>query len=150
MDVVYTMKGEGALLEVYEDKLTITPKGVTGFLLYTTKGAKTILFSAIAGIHFKKSGGLANGYLHFTLPGDGVLEEFFSSSSRNKFEFAGQNDLAMEIKDYIEKRIHESRKPQTSQSSPSIVDEIQKLADMKAKGILSDEEFQAAKRQLLG
>ena len=35
-------------------------------------------------------------------------------------------------------------------SSPSAADEIARLADLKAKGVLSEEEFQAAKAKALG
>ena len=38
MSPVYTMKGVGGLLEVYEDKVDITPKGVMGFLAKGLKG----------------------------------------------------------------------------------------------------------------
>ena len=64
--------------------------------------------------------------------------------------FAGQNKIAIEIKDYIEKRMHELRQPQSTTSNHSIADELQKLVDIKAKGILSEEEFQAAKRRIIG
>ena len=37
-----------------------------------------------------------------------------------------------------------------SGSSPSAADEIARLADMKAKGVLTEEEFQAAKAKALG
>ncbi len=151
MSVVYTMKGVGELLEVYEDKVAITPKGVMGFLSKGLKGTKTIPFFSISAIQFKKSG-LISGYLQFTIPGGNESRggAFAAASDENTFMFKGQNELALEIKGYIEKRIQELHKPQATSSSLSISDEIQKLAEMKAKGILSDEEFQAAKRRLIG
>ena len=151
MSAVYTMEGNGDLLEVYEDKVTITSRGLMGFILKGLKGTKTIPFFSISAIQFKKSG-ITSGYLQFTVAGGnesigGVLTAI---SDENTFSFAGQNELASEIKEYIEKRIQELRKPQASSSSLSLSNEIQKLAEMKAKGILSDEEFQAAKRRLIG
>ena len=68
MKPVYKMKGVGELLEVYEDSLTITPKGLIGLASKGLKGTKTIPFTSIAAIQFKKSG-LTSGYLQFTLPG---------------------------------------------------------------------------------
>ncbi|MCP4098245.1 MAG: SHOCT domain-containing protein, partial [Planctomycetaceae bacterium] len=35
-------------------------------------------------------------------------------------------------------------------NTTNLSDELQKLAELKATGILSDEEFQAAKRKLIG
>lgn len=151
MSVIYTMKGNGGLLEVYEDKVTITPSGVLGFLCKGLKGTKTIPFFSISAIQFKKSG-LTSGYLQFTVPGgnESMGGVFAAASDENTFMFVGQNELVLKIKNYIEKRIQELRKPQVSSPSLSLSDEIQKLAEMKEKGILSDEEFQAAKRRLIG
>jgi len=151
MNTIYAMRGNGDLLEVYEDKVTITPSGVIGFLCKGLKGTKTIPFFSISAIQFKKSG-ITSGYLQFTVPGGneslgGVL---MGITDENTFMFAGQNELALEIKEYIEKKIQELRKPQIPSSRSNLPDEIQKLADMKEKGILSDEEFQAAKHRLIG
>ncbi|CAK9108296.1 Uncharacterized protein SCF082_LOCUS50372 [Durusdinium trenchii] len=151
MSAVYTMKGVGEVLEVYEDKLTITPKGVLGFLSKGLKGTKTIPFFAISGIQFKKAG-LTSGYLQFTIPGGNESKAglFSAASDENTFMFSGRNELAEEIKNYIEQRTREVRNPQDSSDRSSVADELQKLADLKVQGILSDEEFQSAKRRLIG
>lgn len=47
MSSIHTMKGVGELLEVFDDKVTITPKGVLGFMAKGLKGTKTIPFSSI-------------------------------------------------------------------------------------------------------
>jgi hypothetical protein len=44
--------------------------------------------------------------------------------------------------------MREIRSPKSVTSS-SLSDELSKLADLKFQGILSDEEFQAAKRRLI-
>ena len=149
--IIYTMNGVGELLEVYEDKVAITPRGVWGFLTKGLKGTKTIPFFSVTAIQFKKSG-LTSGYLQFTIPGGNENQGgvFSAASDENTFMFTEQNDLAIEIKNYVEKRIQELRKPQVTQTSISIADELKKLADLKEKGILSEEEFQVAKRKLLG
>lgn len=151
MNAIYTMKGVGELLEVYEDKVAITPKGMMGFLVKGLKGTKTIPFFSITAIQFKKSG-LVSGYLQFTVPG-GIESRggaFAAAADENTFMFKGHNELALEIKDYIEKRIQELHNPQVISSGSSVSDELQKLADMKAEGILSEEEFRTAKKRLLG
>jgi hypothetical protein len=150
MEIVCSMKGRGALLEVYEDKVAITPKGVTGFLLKGLKGTKVIPFYSITAIQFKKSG-LTAGYLQFTVPG-GVESKggvFTAASDENTFMFIGQNEVALGIKDYIEKKMQESHNTSATSAGNSISDELQKLSDLKVKGILSEEEFQAAKKRLL-
>src|SRR5262245_10728709 len=64
---IYTMQGVQDLLEVYPDKVTITPKGILGFL---NKGLRTksIPFTSITAIRFRKAD-LASGYLQFTILG---------------------------------------------------------------------------------
>lgn len=151
MKPVYSMKGVGGLLEVYEDRVNITPKGVLGFLNKGLKGTKSIPFFSITGVQFKKSG-MTSGYIQFTMPGGnesrgGVLA---ATRDENTFMFARQNELAIEIKDYIENRIQELHRPQASSPAFSITDELQKLVDMKTNGILSDDEFEAAKRRIIG
>ena len=139
---VYAMKGVGELLEVYDGKVVITPQGFGGFLAKGGKGAKTIPLFSITGVAFKKSGFVC-GYLQFTIPGsiEGRGDVIDTVMNENSFMFKGQNELAQEIKNYVEKRIQELHRPQTVPSSGSIADELQKLADLKTKGILSEEEF---------
>lgn len=99
MKPVYKMKGVGELLEVYEDSLTITPKGLLSLASKGLKGAKSIPFTSITAIQLKKSG-LTSGYLQFTLPG-GVESRggvFQAASDENTFMFAGNNKLAEKIK----------------------------------------------------
>ena len=151
MDSVYTMQGVAELLEVYEDRLAITPKGVMGFLTKGLKGTKTIPFSSISAIQFKKAG-LTSGYLQFTLPG-GIESPggvFAAASDENSFMFTGDNKLAMEIRDYIQQRVQELRSPQVGSSRVGMADELQKLAQLRDNGVLSEDEFQAAKTRLLG
>ena len=66
--------------------------------------------------------------------------------------FAGKenNDLAREIKEYIEKAVLKLLAPQETTLPSNLSDELQKLAQLKEKGILSDDEFQTAKRKLIG
>lgn len=144
------MKGVMGVLEVYEDKVTITPKGVTGFLAKGLKGTKTIPLFSISAIQFKKSG-ITSGYLQFTVPGGNESKAGLTAApyDENSFIFRGKNEKALEIKEYIEERIQQLRNPRVTSSGPSLSDELQKLADLKAQGILSEEEFQTAKRRLI-
>ncbi|MBE7436037.1 MAG: SHOCT domain-containing protein [Anaerolineales bacterium] len=154
MPPLFTMKGVQGVLELYEDKVTITPKGLLGAINQGLKGTKTIPFSSITAIQFKKSG-ILSGYLQFTLPGGtesrgGVLD---ATKDENSFIFAGgkANEEAEKVKAYIEKQIQILRNPVTPKQEPaSLSSELEKLADLKNKGIISDEEFQAAKKRLIG
>lgn len=150
------MEGVAAVLEVFEDKLTLTSTGVLGLLSRGLKGTKTIPFFSITAIQFKRAG-LTNGYLQFTILGGnesrgGIFE---AAGDENTFMFANQewnNRFAESIKEFIEGRIRELRHPKASTQTDSgrLADELRKLADLKSEGVLSEAEFEAAKKRLLG
>jgi len=62
-----------------------------------------------------------------------------------------ENILAREIKDFIESKKKSINTPPATQapSATSLSDELLKLAKLRDQGILSDEEFQSAKKSLL-
>jgi DNA-directed RNA polymerase subunit RPC12/RpoP len=154
MSAVYTMKGIQDLLEVFDDKITITPKGILGFLNKGLKGTKEIPFQSIVAVQFKASGIVFSGYIQFTILGGNESRSgiFGATKDENTFMFAGtkSNDLAIEIKTYIDSALRKLRKPQADLPTRSLSDELQKLAGLKEQGILSDEEFKDAKKRLIG
>lgn len=154
MNPVYEMKGVAEILVVYEDKVTITPKGVLGFMTKGLKGTKTIPLASITGIQFKEAGAVFSGYIQFTIPGGNENKGgvFAAASDENTFMFAEKknNEIAIKIKDYIESAVLKLRTPQAQVSGANLTDELMKLAKLKEQGILSDEEFQSAKRKLIG
>jgi len=145
------MKGVGELLEVYEDRLAITPKGVMGFLSKGLKGTKTIPFTSITAIQLKRSG-LTSGYIQFTVPGGNESRGgvFGAAFDENTFMFAGQNERAQEVTTYIETRMREVRTPAAAPAARSLTDELRQLAELRRTGVLSEAEFLSAKRRLLG
>lgn len=148
---VYTMEESGGVLHVYDDRVSITPKGMIGFLSKGLKGTKTIPFYSITAIQFKQAG-LMKGYLQFTIPGGNESHEgaFSAVSDENTFIFdEGNSNKAVVIKNFIEARIKEIRSPKAA-SAASLVDELAKLAALKNQGLLSEEEFHTAKMRLLG
>lgn len=154
----YTMKGVQDLLEVYPEKVCITPQGVLGFLNKGLKGTKEISISSIAAIQFKAAG-LTSGYLEFSLPGGRESKGglFAATKDENTFMFRGhpgENELAREIKEFIEAKGRELRQPQVvvqtvAATAVDIPGQIKKLAELRDSGILTEDEFQAKKVQLL-
>jgi hypothetical protein len=142
------------ILEVYEDKLKITPTGVLALINKGMKGTKTIPFLSINAIQYKNPGSFTNGYIQFTLSGGmesrgGILD---ATKDENTVMFAAKDTAIIgKIKDYIESQMQKLRNPNTpNQSSASLSSELEKLAELKNKGILTDDEFQSAKKRLLG
>ncbi len=151
---VFSMKGVQDLLEVYYDRVTITPKGVLGFMNKGIKGTTEIPFTSIVAVQFKEAGEVFSGYLQFTIPGGiesrgGILA---AAKDENTFMFAYKvnNPKAKEIKEYIDSSVRKLHKPQVTPPATNLSDELQKLASLKEQGVLTEEEFHAAKRKLIG
>lgn len=149
---VYKVVGVASEIEVFEDKLTITPQGALGFLNHGFKGAKTIPFRSITAIELKQADSMS-GYLQFSLLGGNESRGglFAAIKDENSWVFADKEDnnaLAEEIKVYIEKQIENSQNT-PAQTGVSSADELTKLAQLRDQGVLSEEEFQAAKEKVL-
>lgn len=156
MKPVYSIRGIQDLLEVFEDKITITPKGFTGLINKGLKGTKTIPFASISAMQLKQAGFLS-GYLQFTVSGGteskaGLLA---ATKDENTFMFRWNNETMVEIRNYIESRQKRTPPPLPLLTPPplphlpSMADELTKLAELQKQGYLSIEEFEAAKRALI-
>lgn len=152
----FTLKGVNGQLDVYEDKVEITRKGFWGFMTQGLAGNKTIPFSSIVSIQIKKAGTFVNGYIQFGV--FGAVEKrggiFNATEDENSLVFTSNgNNLAEQIKRYIEEQKAKASAPQTVPPPPpsqvSAADEIIKLKQLLDAGILT-EEFTFKKRQLLG
>lgn len=154
MSAVYSMKGVQDLLEVFDDRVAITPKGVLAFLNKGIKGTKEIPFASIVAVQFKEATAFFSGYLQFTIPGGNESKGgiFAATRDENTFMFAHakNNAMAREIKEHIDGAIRQSRAPQPLAPVTNLSDELQKLADLREQGVLSEDEFKAAKNKLIG
>lgn len=144
-------KGSNGTLILTETGITIK-RGIKGFLFggMMLRGDKTIPYSSIVAVQLKKAGLLA-GYLQLTLSGgseakSGLIQSTDDENSINFNNWGDNNAQFAEAKSLIEQRIHAADSVSTAHSN---LDELEKLARLKEKGIISDKEFQAKKKQLL-
>lgn len=142
----------------YNGTLVLTPtgvvirRGVKGFLLGggMLRGDKTIPYRAIVAVQLKKAGMVA-GYIQLTLQGGseskaGLFQSTTDENSINFHVYGGNNKKFEEAKRIIEERISQSdQKPQSGG-----INDIEKLAELKEKGIITQEEFEQKKKQILG
>ena len=123
---------------ILTDAGVIIKRGAKGFLLGggMLRGDKTIPYTSIVAVQLKKAG-MTAGYLQLTLKGgseakSGLMQ---STTDENTVNFhARKNKDFLEAKEKIEARISQSS---GSQQSRSGADELEKLAALKEKGILS-------------
>jgi len=147
---IFLVKGINGQIELYNNKVCISRKGVLGFLTQGLKGNKEILISFISSIQFKKAGALTSGYIQFAFMGGkeakGGLFQATQDENTIMFNINQQHEFE-HIKEEIENRMRTGKVPSSSLSE---ADEIAKLASLRDKGILTDSEFQHKKKQILG
>jgi len=141
-------KGRNGFL-ILTDNNVIIKRGVRGVLLGggMLRGDKTIPYSSIVAVQLKKAG-LTPGYIQLTLKGGSETKSglFESIKDENSINFRnGQNKNFEEAKRLIEEKINNA-----SVSENNNLNELEKLAELKEKGIITEEEFNAKKKQILG
>jgi len=136
---------------ILTDTGVVFKRGLKGFMFGggMLRGEKTIPYSSIVAVQLKKGGAMA-GYLQLTLKGGseakgGLLQATRDENSINFY--ANRNKKFAEAKQRIEERI--SQQSDTSHVSSGLND-LERLAQLKEKGVITEQEFAAKKKQLLG
>ena len=141
-------KGIGGQLELYEDKVRIKRGGAIAFMTQGLKGDKDIYISSIASIQFRDAG-LNNGYIQFAFMGGQEAKGAFfqATQDENSVVFnVWQKKPFIAIKEALEKKmsLRDQKQPTTN------LNDLEKLSDFKNKGIITEEEYNAKKKQILG
>ena len=150
----------GRILDVYENKVVFTSTQststiVTGLVFGTsmTQGEKTIYFKDAIGVQYKASS-IADGYIQVETAAGGVSTSSSQYSGENSIQFSGKksNEEAEIIVSFIRKQIENIKNAPNGgviqQLSPA--EEIKKFKDLLELGVITQEEFDAKKKQLLG
>jgi len=147
--VVMEAKGLNGQLELTDSVVRIRRKGMLSVMLMGLKGDKEILLRQISSIQFKKAG-LTNGYIQFTFQGGQEAKGgvFQATSDENTVMFTqGQQPAFERIKATIEQRLAAAN---GNGSAVSPLGELEQLAVLRDKRIITEQEFEAKKKQLLG
>ena len=154
--LMYSIDGNiGRILNVYEDRCVIAVGGrkkLLGGLL----GDKQIYYSDVTSVQFKNLG-FTSGYLQFEFPGAQNANNY---SSENSFVFGATvgtqcyNELKKRmpvVYQYIMQRVHFYKTNTNSSASDpaSCADEILKFKQLLDAGVITQEEFDAKRKQLL-
>lgn len=149
------LNGWNGNIELYEDKVIIKREGLIAKLNHGFfKGDKTIYLNQISGIELKTAG-IIRGYMQFTIPGGieqtkGGIGKKGTSTDENTVEFHyGQNSVAEEIKEEIEKRIGNHSQPIIDLKEDG-ADSIRKYKQLYDDGIITQDEFEKKKKEILG
>ena len=138
---------------ILTDNGVVIKRGAKGFLLGggMLRGDKTIPYSSIVAVQCKKAG-VMSGYLQLSLRGGSEAKSGVTQAVKDENTVTFQvnkNKMFFELKDRIEAKMHETSGVGQSNSSGQVND-LEKLADLKDKGVITEEEFTAKKKQILG
>ncbi len=149
----------GQVLRVYEDRVELTQEGVRGAVLQGLQGVKTYYYNSISTIQFKNCG-WTNGFIEFTFAGgnDRRGGAWSGAANDNRFTFGkptigAAKKLAEEMEQvnaYLQERLKVSKQPQQVVQQNSEADELMKFKMLAEQGVITQEEFEAKKRQILG
>lgn len=144
------LRGRNGIVKLWPNRVTLTQKGVLGVVISGGSGEKVIPLQNITGIQVKRAR-FTTGYLKFLILGGQETKagSIGAVNDQNSILLWKKKDYetAVKIRDKIIELQDDLRAPKPT--SMSVADELEKLANLNLKGILSDEEFAAQKLQIL-
>lgn len=134
---------------ILQDNALVIKRGVKGFLLGggMLRGEKTIPFGSIVAVQLKKAR-MTAGYIQLTLMGgseakSGLFQSTTDENSVNFQNWKDNNEKFAELKKLIEERIG------VKQGVSSSLNDLEKLAELKERGVITEEEFKKKKKEIL-
>lgn len=154
---IYDLKGaRGRSLKVFDNKCVIATKA--NLVSFATgngsDGEKTIYYSDVLGVQYKRCG-VQLGYLQLETASSTMNNRTDNFFNENSFTFDADLDIIMEeVQNFVKKKVDEAKKtknaPIVVAGASSSADELKKFKELLDMGIISQEEFDAKKKQLLG
>ena len=156
---VYSIDGvRGRHIDIFENKCVIKTRPTLGSFLASnmTDGEKTIYYKDCVGVQFKKAG-FSIGYLQFETSSGMMNNKNSNFFGENSFTFDTtkiSNEKMEEVANFVKKKIDEIKtqgdKPTTVVHTSSPAEELRKFKELLDLGIITQEEFDTKKKQLLG
>ena len=145
-NLLYELKGNGRTLLVYEEKLI--------FQWATDK--KVVDMVNVESVEFSPASMWTNGYLSVGIKGEIKNSNGVKGAVNNLSSvifFPKLNKVGEEIYNYLKQQIERNKKPevviqQVNNVSPA--DELRKYKELLDDGIITQDEFDAKKKQILG
>ncbi len=153
---VYCLDGSrGRHLDVYEDKCVFSVSaGIGSFLTGNgSDGEKTVYYVDCIGVQFKRAG-LQLGYLQLETASGLMNNKQSNFFNENSFTFEPSkvsNEKMEEVAAYVKSRIDVCKRTKNV-GAPAIspAEEIKKFKELLDMEVITQEEFDAKKKQLLG
>lgn len=153
---VYDLIGvRGRYMKVYDDKCVIGTTPGLGSLITgnVSDGEKTIYYVDCVGVQFKRSN-LQIGYLQLETASSSMnnkANNFFNENSFTYDESVISNTTMYQVSEYVKSKVEEAKNKKNAPTvAVSIADELLKFKQLLDMGALTQDEFDAMKKQLLG
>lgn len=146
-------KGIYGTLLLFPEKVRIKRRGLGSFLVHGLKGDKDIFIAQISSVQFLAAGGTGGGYIQFAFSGGTEAQRglWQATKDENTVTFKAKESWAFQkIKAEIDQRIAARTTGQSKPKTASYLEELEKLADFRDRGIITKDEFESKKRHLLG
>jgi hypothetical protein len=162
--MIAEFKGQNGKIMVFENHIAISRATFGGFISQGgSSGERKMFYTDITSIEYKKPTFFANGYFKIIVPGSNETNAKVGLLGSSLDSMKDQNTVVLrafssKVGDETERiyklimdKFTEAKKSQTSTAinSTSKMDELKKLGELKASGILTEEEFQKEKAKLL-
>lgn len=148
----YDIRSSKTIITLKGNSLKISRRGFTNRINHGNSGYKEFDITSISSVQVKKPTFFTKGFIQFTFPGSSENKKGLTSAitDENSVIYTKTDeDKIQEIKKYIDAIIYNVSEPQQSMAS-SAADEIKKLKELLDQDILTQEEFDAKKKQILG
>lgn len=140
---------------VFDGKtVTISRKGAMAKLSFGFAGEKRIPVSNIISVQYKEASAMLNGYIQFaTAAGESVGSLAAATQDENSVVFTkSQNSAFAQLREQVESAMSARHSAPTTvvTTTTSVAEQLEKMAGLLEKGILTQEEFDKEKSKLLG
>lgn len=155
MKKIFEVSCAGVTLSVYEDCVSLTPKGFLGLATKGMAGERKIFYKDISSIQFRPSTKMLSGFIEFYFIGHNTQKQggglFVGTNNDNRFTFYNKflPDM-IKINEYIQAKINNSSTNNSISAPVSNVDELKKYKQLLDDGIITQADYDAKKKQLLG
>jgi len=162
--MITEFKGQNGKIMVFDDHIAISRATFGGFMSQGGyAGDRQFFYRDITSIEYRKPTFMANGYFKIIVPGTtdtSAKVGLFKSSTESMQDpntvvlraFSSKvGEETDKIYKLIMEKLTEAKKDKSAPAQPasSKMDELKKLGELKAAGILTEEEFQKEKDKLL-
>lgn len=150
----------GKILDVYDNKVVFTSTKSTSTVVSSlifgdslTQGEKTIYYKDAIGVQFKPAT-ITDGYIQVETAVGGMTSAKSQYGGENPIQFGSKvNDEAETVTNFIKQKIEEIKNTPvggTVIQQSTAADEVMKLKQLLDMGVISQEEFDKKKNELLG